>query len=1059
VAITALTLALVASASGQDGPAYLVRNINQSIDHRAGSSPSGFRAVGPYIYFQADDGDDYGWWRTDRTPGGTQSLRELGLPPPAPERSSEWPFSMHDGALWIADDTGGEARLTAPAPDGGWATIGDLRALDGVALFVGCDDQHGCELWRSDGTATGTGLLIDILPGEESGLDNQHVASIVFDGAMYFVATTPATGAELWRSDGTAAGTQMVRDILPGPGDGIGQALGSSRRLPQFVSARGMLFFIGSDGLSGFELWRTDGSRDGTRLAIDLIPGQRGALSMNSYDCLPEIVATAPPAETLLVAGCRSDTDDTRELWQSDGSAAGTVRLESSAVMPAVIGDTLYYVRRNEDEGGPDQLMRRRLDETQPTPVLPLTWVAALTAVGDGLMLTAGTPETGEEPWWSDGTAAGTFLLRDIRGDDADTDPRNLIALGDLLLFSGDDGVHGRELWRSDASAAGTTLVADIAAGPANSNPSAPTRLADAILFIADDGVHGAEPWRSDGTAAGTWLLADVNPGPAGSRASDFVVAGVRAFFYADDGARGAELWSTDGTAAGTRLALDIAPGALGSSRAPRPYLAGIDFRGALYFAADDGTHGSELWRSDGSAAGTALVIDLAPGAADASPGFFLAQSDRLLFSRASTDTLWQTDGTADGTGPLDSRARLYRFVASGDTWYGSGWDEDSDDEAVWRIDVTGPPQLVAPRTDLDAMFDVGGALFGVSNVGALWRLDREPAAGSRWLSGLWEVDDYAVSGRRLVLYGDSYRELWSTDGTVDGQIFLQALPDAEYRRWPYDDAARELTVAGGTIFFSAAVGDLGRELWALPTSVLPDVCVDDCPWMWTPTPTDTPEPDAPTPTPIPATPTATPACGDRCTVVSLDPVSGAPGETVTLTAHLRAHRDEVAGLDVQFGLVPDVRIPATRRGRPDCRVDEAIAKNASVFHFTPYDCTPERDCTGVRGLILALDNVDPIPDGATLFTCRAEIARSARPGRRELQVGVLGASDPGGGAIAASGEAGALTVLSRGTQAVSDASGGGCQTGAAGGESAWPLLIAALLYRAIPRRRCGDRA
>jgi ELWxxDGT repeat protein len=1043
VAIAALILALIAPASGQDGPAYLIRNINQSVDHRGGSWPTDFRVVGSDIYFQADDGEHgYQWYRTDRTPAGTRALAELGLPPPAPERSAEWPFALHDGALWIADDTGAEARLTARPPDGGWAEIGDLRRLDGIALFVGCDNQHGCELWRSDGTVAGTGLLVDIAPGEESGRDSAHVASIVFDGTLYFVATTSDTGAELWRSDGTVAGTRLLRDILPGVGNGIGQDPSSGRRVPQFLIARGSLFFIANDGEHGSELWRTDGSRDGTQLAADLIPGPEGPLNPSSYDCLPAIQASAPPSEMLLITSCRGE-NDIREVWTSDGSASGTARLDRSAVLPAIIDDTVYYVRRRVDDGGPDQVMRHGFGDAQPTPVMTLPAVMAMTAVGGGIILTVWTHETGEEPWWSDGTAAGTVLLRDIRGDDADTDPRDLIAFGDVLLFSGDDGVHGRELWRSDATAAGTMQVSDIATGPASSNPSAPTRLGDAILFVADDGVHGTEPWRSDGTAAGTRLLADVNPGPAGSRPSNFVVAGARAFFYADDGVHGAELWSSDGTPQGTALARDIAPGATWSSTAD--YFVGADFRDVLYFTADDGTHGFELWRSDGSATGTRLVIDLAPGSDDASPGFFLAQPDRLLFSRHTSQRLWQTDGTADGTGPLDGVA-LYRHVASGGTWYGSGWDEDTDELAVWRIDATGPPQLVAPRTDLDAMFDVGGALFGIQALDHLWRLDRQPADESGWRPSFWEASDYGVSGRRLLLYSDSYDGLWTTDGTVDGQIYLQSLPGGEYRRWPYDNEPHEFTAAGDVIFFSAAVGDIGRELWAMPTDVLPEVCVDDCPWMGTPTPTDTPEPNAPTPTPIPPTPTATPACGDRCTVVWLDAVSGAPGETVTLTAHLRARREEVAGLDVQFGFAPDVRIAATTRGRPDCRVDDAIAKNASVFHFRPYGCTPERDCTGVRGLIIALDNVDPIADGATLFTCRAEIADRARPGRREIPMTALDASDPGGVPIAAAAEPGAVTILSRSTQAIGSAAGG-CQTGPTADGSAWPLMLTGLAW------------
>ncbi len=131
-----------------------------------------------------------------------------------------------------------------------------------------------------------------------------------------------------------------------------------------------------------------------------------------------------------------------------------------------------------------------------------------LTLVGDVVFLTTGG-SLPTELWRSDGTADGTFLVREMRA-------QQLTVAGGLLYFVGIDQDHGTELWRSDGTPEGTFLVRDI--NPrGGSGPIALTALGDQLFFLADDGVHGIEVWRSDGTEEGTRMVADLNPGPIGS--------------------------------------------------------------------------------------------------------------------------------------------------------------------------------------------------------------------------------------------------------------------------------------------------------------------------------------------------------------------------------------------------------------------------------------------------------------------------------------------------------------------------------------------------------------
>ena len=694
------------------------------------SMPDHFVRFGDAIYFTADDGvHGTELWRSNGTAAGTWMVADGvagpgSLAPDSLATAGAALFVSGDQGLWRSTGQHGSLAEVSPV-----VPQSPLVAHGGAVFFVADDAISGRELWRSDGTGAGTAMVADINPAGSS--SPAHLVS--GPGGLYFAATDGTTGTELWRSDGTAAGTGLVLDIRP-----------SASSSPAHMTVVGdTVYFVADDGTSGVELWASDGTAAGTARVADIRPGTRSSgpsgltrvgsalyfeasSSSQQYNGLwicngrtvsavrefgadfrggvqvwtygPAIVdlngsavfaaddgehgaepwvsegttSTTAMLEDLNPGASSSDprfivqsgsnvyftatTDDiygNRELWASDGTAAGTRSVQafsatSSLRSSADLAGTLFFWVTNWEPRR--ELWRSDGTAAGTTRVKSIddSHDSVITPAGGLLYFAARTPDQGMELWKSDGTDAGTVPVSDLDPGPGSSDPASITAFGSSVVFVAKAPGGGRALWRSDGTANGTTVLnacgkysspsdLTVAGGnifflswcdsrylwasdgarsvglpfddihPVDTSSLAP--FGESVVFAGTDGSTGAEPWVWDGTSTSARLLKDVRPGPDGSSPTSFAAAGRMLYFAADDGTVGMELWRSDGTAAGTRLVCDIAAGAASSTPEWMTAVGRL-----VYFVADDGIHGRELWRTDGTAAGTRMLADLNPG-------------------------------------------------------------------------------------------------------------------------------------------------------------------------------------------------------------------------------------------------------------------------------------------------------------------------------------------------------------------------------------------------------------------------------------------------------------
>ncbi len=434
-------------------------------------------------------------------------------------------------------------------------------------LFNWDDGIHGNEPWITDGTVENTRILKDINHDSNS---SWRSGNVQLNGITYFVATSTSSSyydRELWRTDGTTEGTFMVVNLAEEEGHGS---------WPSNISVMGNnIYFMAltgdtsdSNNFSGdVGLWRATGSIDNATLIQNF--GNPSGISGPGY-------LHALDDRLILQKDYQSGNGPEWNPWVSDGQNY-VERLKGSTFEGSVLGGFMGTVKFNGSYYG-----------------------------------SARDIDYGNELWKTDGTDNGTVLITDIvRGEDDYGRGRgsgitNLTVAGSKLFFTAfnstsidDDIEYDRSLWVTDGTSTGTHMIKDDDAAPSTYRDRFSNMTAmDGNLYFAYTNVdeYGNTSglgtlWKSDGTQSGTSLLKDLNIDSYGMIASEDTI-----YFWVDS-----TLWKSDGTQIGTIEVKNF----------PSSYLNYIASNNELIYFEMYNTNPSqnEFWVSDGTEEGTIMLL------------------------------------------------------------------------------------------------------------------------------------------------------------------------------------------------------------------------------------------------------------------------------------------------------------------------------------------------------------------------------------------------------------------------------------------------------------------
>ncbi len=791
-------------------------------------------------------------WLTDGTSAGTKRLTDVN----DFDQQGEYKILInHKGKIYYTvgesssytylNSTDGNT-INKIKNFGTYSSIVSAHILrDTVFFMVQTSFGSSLELWKTDGTTANTTKVKTVANSPYYFDFSNDRGYTVVNNKLIFYLSTNGTGAEPWVSDGTAAGTYILKDIT----------IGTNGSNPQYFTPRGAeIFFLAESN----KLWKTDGTSAGTVLVTNSLDGTTNYYAKDLIAFKGELFFRINSTKLFKTSGStfteiknglsiynsgrtvatnnlmffvnRNGND--YELWKSDGTTVGTQKLKTIATSSTYLDIKIQaglskcyllvvkYVNDNFDNFAEHWVSDGSLAGTQKINDLNPTFTVGSAAtfvkvVADNYYFTVFDDSNGFELWKSNGTSIGTKLLKNINTSIASSEPKQFIATTNAVFFTANDIKHGRELWKTDGS--NTQLYAD---------------------FNNNGGMGGVVNYGSDITSmatlngviiaqvANTLMKIDgINPPVSINRINlvnpsspELTYYNNKIFYGGWSSSYGKELWSTDGTTAS--MVKDLTVGSAASSPT-RFMVSGI----YLYFITNDNT---KLWRTDGTESGTILVREFTAGFIQSD---LVSMNGKVYFrayDNSNGSELWVSDGTNTGTkivkdiyagggssSPYNltvSNGYLY-FTAYNGINYSTLWKTDGTAANTILIFSGGSSNLSVLKNKLLFI-----SLNTVTGNQALWETDgsiintkivKDLSQNIYSISKFFNVENkYLVFD---ILPNSSIDELWISDGTSSETKKVRTIRNTLIGTI---NSISEYFYHNKKLYFAADDGINGKELW-----------------------------------------------------------------------------------------------------------------------------------------------------------------------------------------------------------------------------------------------------
>lgn len=613
-------------------------------------------------------------------------------------------------------------------------SISNLTVAGNTVFFVG-EDGSGKELWKTNGTFTSTKKVKEIRSGTE-GSDPSNLTNI--NGILYFSANNGSNGNELWKSDGTETGTVMVRDINPG-------SQGSDPAWMTLMS--GSIYLAADGGANGRELWRTNGTASGTSLVKDIYSGASGSSPTNITN-----------ANGVLLFAAEAPLKG-HELWTSNGTNAGTIFIKD--INPGAASS--------------------RIDN--------------MTAVGNHVYFSADDGTNGFELWKSNGTPMGTIRLSshadyqceldeygEVIGECEETQLKHFEAIAGALYYvrtdPGSTSVYRVNEPDNDIRHVIGQVIGDM-------HPSY-TLMGDYIYFFKFSWFD----FKPDDPTGGEQLANQLYR--MSLQGTDIQL--VRAFYH---------VYTFDG----------------GEPYPPRTGM--ITVNNQLYFPGilKDG-QGYKMLRSTGTYEGTQLVRDTYYATLSSNPRDLITIHGITIFTTGDNvlnNDLWRTDGTSAGTYRLMEFKQLVAITASANSVYVIGARSYGQDE-LWKTDGTRSGTVLLKQFETSSfgfsyteILDVYGIVYFVSDQGELWK-SNGTSSGTVRLRDFDRINYLGKGGGRAIFSATiaGRHELWRSSGTINSTAKLRTIHTNPH----YVTPLTERVTSNDIFYFVAESSTHGHEVW-----------------------------------------------------------------------------------------------------------------------------------------------------------------------------------------------------------------------------------------------------